>query len=412
MIRIPLAALLLAGFTACSGGSNSSGANSAYPHQDQGAVGCNYVTSGYGPTGTTPVHFVPVVTGLQVPWGMAFLPASSHGQDWLVTERPGTLRLVRNGALQSQPVATVANGESGEGGLLGIALHPQFAQNSYVYLFYTSPASNGTSGAVNRVQRFVLSADHTSATPDKVIIDNIPSGVDHNGGRIKFGPDGNLYIGTGDAIDAVLSQDPTKPNGKILRVTPDGAIPSDNPQPGNPWFVKGIRNLEAFDWLDSSNIIIADNGPTGEYENRYGGDRVAIVNNGNDLGWPTTWQCEAQSGLTTAIMSWVEPVPPGGGVLYTGNDIPAWKGSFIFGAMGAEHLHRVVLDPTNSVVASHEVYFQGDQPQGLGRIRDVEQGPNGELYVTTTNCDSRGSCPPEQDGIYRILPGATGSSVD
>jgi glucose/arabinose dehydrogenase len=143
--------------------------------------------------------------------------------------------------------------------------------------------------------------------------------------------------------------------------------------------------------------------------NRTGGDKVSIAHAGDDLGWPTIWHCETQAGLITPILTWIEAVPPGGGILYTGNDIPSWKGSFLFGSTGAKHLHRVVFDQAsggatnpNPHLQSHEAYLEGDPPSGLGRLREVKQGTGGELYVTTSNCDNRGNCPATKDGIYRI----------
>jgi glucose/arabinose dehydrogenase len=337
------------------------------------------------------------VTGLEVPWGLAFLPNG----DILVTERPGRIRLVAGGVLQPQSIATLQVGETGEGGLLGIALHPNFASNRYFYVYYTT-TKNGS--GVNRVQRYIISNDRTSATPDKVLIDDIPSGTFHDGGRIKFGPDGYLYIGTGDAVNAPLAQDPSSPNGKILRLTPDGDIPSDNPQSGKPWFVGGIRNLEAFDWADFATIILADHGPSGEYQGRTGGDKVSFARRGDNLGWPTIWHCESKAGLVSPILTWNTATPPGGGAIYKGNKIPEWTGSFIVGTLGSKHLHRVAFN--SSGVTTHEVYLSGNPPNGYGRLRDVVSGPDGYLYVTTSNCDSRGSCPADKDYILRIVPGA------
>jgi glucose/arabinose dehydrogenase len=362
-----------------------------------GAQSCQLVPSGFGPTGATPVIAVPVVTGLEVPWDIAFLPG---GTDWLVTERPGRLRLVRQNSLMTAPVMTVDTVSGSEGGLLGIALDPQFQQNSYFYVYLTA---QGASGYVNRVQRYVLSADHTSATADQVILDNIIWNTIHNGGRIKFGPDGMLYVSTGEGADATAPENAASLSGKILRIARDGSIPLDNPQPGLPWFIKGIRNSEAFDWWDSGTLLIADNGPTGEYEGRVGGDKLLIAQKGNDTGWPTIWHCETQAGLVSPILTWTGAVPPGGLLINQGDDIPGWKGSILIASTGAEHLHRVVLG-VGGTVASHEVYLQG--ASGIGRERSVLQGPNGEIYLTTTNCDGRGTCPSGQDGIYRLVSGA------
>ncbi|MEB3148586.1 MAG: PQQ-dependent sugar dehydrogenase [Sphaerospermopsis sp.] len=178
---------------------------------------CTLVENGFGSQGQVKLRVEEVVTGLEVPWGIAFLP----NQDMLVTERPGRVRLVRNGQLIPQPVATINVTESGEDGLLGIATHPNFAENRFFYIYYTAD-KNGSQ--VNRVERWRLSQNGLTASPDKVIVDNIPVAQFHNGGRIRFGPDGMLYIGTGDAREPQISQDVNSLAGKILRVTPDGQV--------------------------------------------------------------------------------------------------------------------------------------------------------------------------------------------
>jgi glucose/arabinose dehydrogenase len=234
-------------------------------------------------------------------------------------------------------------------------------------------------------------------------LDNIPGAAVHDGGRLRFGPDKMLYISTGDARDVTSARNNQALSGKILRIQSNGSIPSDNPEPGKPWFIKGLRNPQGFDWLNSDTLVIADNGPTGEYQSRTGGDEINLAQKGNDLGWPTTWHCEAQAGLTTPILTWIDAMPPGGLLYYSGSSIPSWKGSILVASTGAEHLHRIILKE-NGAVERHEVYFQEESSLELGRLRTVVQGPEGEIYVTTSNCDGRGTCPPQQDGIYRILP--------
>jgi glucose/arabinose dehydrogenase len=395
--KFEIAALALCLFSSCGGDSNSPQSPQQEAGANPGNQSCQLVGSGSGPTGTTAIHTQAIVTGLNTPWDIAFLPG---GTDWLVSERSGRLRLVRNGTLVPAPVMTVDTVQSGEGGLLGIALDPGFSQNSSFYVFLTA-----VSGAsyVNRVQRYQLSADHTTATAGAVIIDNITWNSVHNGGRIKFGTDGDLYISTGEGSDATLPENGASPNGKILRITSSGAIPGDNPDPTQPWYIKGLRNPQGFDWLDSNTLIVTDNGPTGEYEGRTGGDKVLVAQKGEDMGWPTIWHCETAPGLVSPILTWTDAVPPGGALFYTGGDIPQWSGNVLFGSTGAEDLQRLVLNSSYSL-ASEEVYL-ADAASTLGRLRSTLQGPNGELYITTSNCDSRGSCPAQQDGIYRILAG-------
>jgi glucose/arabinose dehydrogenase len=357
--------------------------------------GCTLVERGFGPAGTIRVRTERVATGLQVPWGIAFLP----GGDALVTERPGRIRLLRRGALEPAPIATIAVAEAGEGGLLGIAADPQFATNRRFYVYATFSKGGRL---VNQVIRWVLAPDGRSARQDRVLLDDIAGEHYHDGGRIRFGPDGMLYVGTGDAGKPRSAQDARGPNGKILRIGPDGEIPRDNPTSGSAVYVLGLRNVEAFDWLDAATLIIADHGPSGELGRR-GGDRVLVARAGENLGWPDAWRCDANVGMRPPPLAFVEAMPPGGGSVYRGDAIPEWKGSFVVGTLRSRHVHRVVLDGERRLVA-HETYFQGDPPAGLGRVREVVQGPDGVLWVTTSNCDGRGTCPPEKDVIVRIVP--------
>ncbi|MFQ4140879.1 PQQ-dependent sugar dehydrogenase [Chlorogloeopsis sp. ULAP02] len=352
---------------------------------------CKYIQDGFGSQGQVKVRVEEVVTGLEVPWGIAFLP----GGDMLVTERPGRVRLVRNGKLQQAPVNTVKVTDSGEGGLLGIAAHPDFANNRFFYLYYTVD-KNGS--PVNRVERWRLSTDGVKASRDRIIIDDIPAAIYHNGGRLRFGPDGMLYIGTGDGREPKSSQNVNSLAGKILRLTPDGQVPKDNPFPNNPAFITGIRNTQGFDWPNNSTLWVTDHGPSGDL-GRTGHDEVSVAKAGDNLGWPTIYGCKSQQGMVVPSLTWQQAVPPGGAAIYTGNSIPEWKGNLIIGTLGSRHLHRVVFDSANpDRVQLHEVYFQNQ----FGRLRDVVMGLDGELYVTTSNCDGRGSCPQGGDKILRV----------
>ncbi len=355
--------------------------------------GCTLVERGFGPDGKVPIRVERVATGLEVPWGIAFLP----GGDALVTERPGRVRLLHGGALEPSPVATIEVAESGEGGLLGIAADPAFAENRRFYLYAT--VEKGGRG-VNRVTRWVLSSDGRAAREDRVLLDDIRAGTFHDGGRIRFGPDGMLYVATGDAREPGSAQGPG-PNGKILRIDPDGGVPRGNPVAGSPVFIRGVRNVEAFDWLDARTLAIADNGPSGEML-RTGGDEISVARAGANLGWPDAWRCEAREGMTAPLLAFVEAMPPGGASFYRGDLIPAWKGSLLVGTLRSRHLHRVEIGQDGRLVA-HEVYLRGDPPAGLGRIREVVQGPDGALWVTTSNCDGRGTCPVEKDVVARIV---------
>ena len=366
-------------WSACSD-SGSGSTSASDPAVPLSRAGCDFIGSGFGPAGAVPVHADKVIIGLEVPWSQVFL---SNG-DELVTERAGRLRLIQGGTLVTQPVMTVQVATGGEQGLLGLALDPQFAQNSWIYVYNTVVESGKN---VNRVDRYVLGANHQSASFDKSIIDGIPAGDVHDGGRIKFGPDGNLYVGTGDTENSPIAQDPGSLGGKILRYS--GGV-------ATPW-VTGVRNVEAFDWVNAQTMIIAEHGPTGEINGWTGHDRVEFTAGGDNFGWPTTYGCGG-SGFATAALSWNEAVPPGGAAIFTGGSIPEWAGSFIIGTLDSTHLERVNLETNPYGVTSNEVYFSGT----YGRLRDVTQGPDGFLYVTTSNCDGRGTCPTDGDYILKI----------
>lgn len=355
---------------------------------------CTFVEQGYGPKGTTRVRAETVVTGLDVPWSLTFLPDG----DMLVTERPGRIRLVHNGVLVRDPVATVPVARDEEGGLLGLALDPDVAKTHRFFIYRTTDEGGQRS---NRVERWHLADDARTAQFERVIVDRIAASPYHNGGRLRIGPDRMLYIGTGDARHPDSSQDPDSINGKILRVALDGAPAPNNPWPNRRAYITGLRNVEAFDWVDERTLVIADHGPSGEF-GQTGQDEVDIARAGDNLGWPKIHGCGTGDGMVTPVLSWRDAAPPGGGMYYTSEVIPAWRGSFLVATLRAKHLHRVAIDRATHRVSAHEVYFAGDPPSGLGRLREIVVGPDQQLYVTTSNCDGRGVCPDDKDRIVRI----------
>jgi glucose/arabinose dehydrogenase len=291
-------------------------------------------------------------------------------------------------------VLSIAVSKQAEAGLLGLAV-----RGRALYLYVTVDEGGPPK---NRVERWTLSADARSATRDRVIFDGIAAATFHDGGRLRFGPDGMLYVATGDAREPDSAQRRSGPNGKLLRITPEGAIPKDNPFTGEATFLWGIRNLQAFDWVDDRLLVLADHGPSGEL-GRSGHDEIDFARAGDNLGWPTLFGCEAREGMVSPLLTWTNAVPPGGGAVVRGDAIPGWKGSFVIGSLGARALHRFELDGAR--ITAHEVYFKGDPPSGLGRLRDVVSAPDGALWITTSNCDGRGTCPATKDAIVRIVPG-------
>jgi aldose sugar dehydrogenase len=388
----PLFMLLLALAAACKDSASDQRIDMGDPDNPQS---CLLIEDGHGPAGQVQISTETVVSGLEVPWGLAFLPNG----DALVTERPGRVRLVRDIAesatLEPQPVATIETGSSSEGGLLGIALHPDFAANRFFYLYVTISQGGSTT---NQIERWRLADSGTQAARDRIIYAGIEAARYHNGGRLRFGPDGMLYVGTGDAREPDNSQDPQNPSGKLLRLTPDGSIPADNPIAGSPAYLTGIRNTQGWDWPDPSNaslIWLTDHGPSWEMLRR-GHDEVHVARAGDNLGWPEIWKCQQQEGMLTPVITWKTAAPPGGAAIYTGSAIPEWRGSLLIGTLGSRHLQRVVIE--GGQVTKNEVYLQNE----LGRLREVIMGPDGALYLTTSNCDGRGDCGGEKDRIMRI----------
>jgi aldose sugar dehydrogenase len=348
---------------------------------------CTLVDEGFGPAGTVAVTVETVVSGLEVPWSIAFLPDGAM----LVTVRPGRIVLV-DGAIEAN-VADVPVAPNGEGGLLGIALAPDFATSRAFFIYFTAASGN-------RLERWQLAADSHSATLERALLEGMPSAEYHDGGRLRVGPDGMLYVGTGDARQPDLAQDMSTTAGKILRIAPDGSIPADNPVAGSAIYLLGIRNTQGFDWLTPSTMVVTDHGPSGEL-GRSDHDEVNVAHAGENLGWPTIYGCESGEGMVSPVLSFDTATPPGGAAFYTGTKIPEWKGSLLVGTLKSKHLHRVWFT-AEGALAGHEVYFEGDPPTGYGRLRDVIMGPDGDLYVTTSNCDGRGECPADKDRILRI----------
>ncbi|MEM9491920.1 MAG: PQQ-dependent sugar dehydrogenase, partial [Myxococcota bacterium] len=371
-------------WTGCSSSDDDDGDNRIAPLDNE----CLLIADGYGPEGTVAVDVEEVAAGLEIPWSIDWLPDG----DMLVTERTGAI-LAISPAGESRTVARIElDAATAEGGLLGLAVHPDFADSRWFYLYYTAVVGGSV---VNRVERWLLAEDGQSAAPDRMILDEIPALQFHNGGRLRFGPDGHLYIGTGDAGQPDGSQDLDYLGGKILRLADDGAIPEDNPFPDSPVWIYGVRNTQGFDWRDDGRMVMTDHGPS-ELPNeggRSGHDEVNVVAPGDNLGWPDYYACEDESERVTPSLTWTSPVPPGGTAIYTGTDIPEWRGDVFIGVLGIGgaigHLHRVRLDEGGEVELN-ETYFLGDER--FGRIRDVVMGPDGKLYFTTSRCDGRGDC--------------------
>lgn len=320
-----------------------------------------------------------IAQGLDTPWGLAIFPDNSI----LVTERKGTVRLIdSSGVLQVAPVATISSvREIGEGGLLGITLHPSFAANNYVYVYYTYNASGNNT--MNRVSRFTFINGKLS--DEKTIVDAIPGAANHDGGRIKFGPDGNLYIGTGDAQEPSRAQDQNNLAGKILRVTENG-----DAVPGNPFnnriYSYGHRNVQGLAWDTNGQLWATEHGRSGGLS---GLDELNKIEAGKNYGWPEIQGTETRDGMVT-------PFKNSGNTTWAPSGMAFLNGSLYFSGLRGETLYKA--NPKDA--ADLKEYLKGE----YGRIRDVVADSNGMLYVTTSNKDGRGVPDASDDRILRINP--------
>ena len=303
-----------------------------------------------------------------------------------------------NGQLRLEPLFTVPDVEpSGESGLMSIALHPQFATNHLLYLSYAYK------GDGQRVRVVRYRETETGLTDRKAIIDNIPAAQFHAGCRVRFGPDGKLYVTTGDATQRELAQRLDSLAGKTLRLNDDGTVPSDNPFVGQQnarpeiW-TYGNRNSQGIDWEPATNLLFeTEHGPSG-FDGPGGGDEVNILERGKNYGWPIIHHKQTREGLESPLLEYTPACAPASGMFYRGSTFPQFQGNFFFGCLRGERIIRVVLDGRR--VVTQENLLEGK----YGRIRDVAEGPEGAIYFSTSNRDGRGSPARDDDRIIRLVP--------
>lgn len=336
------------------------------------------------------------VFGLVVPWDMAFAP----GGRIYVTERPGRVRLIENGTLRREPYAVINVSDRGEGGLMGIALHPDYPNPRTVYVMYTYQSGGAT---YNRISRFTDTG--SGLTNEQAVVTRIPGANVHNGGIIRFGPDGMLYAGTGDARESELAQNRSSLAGKVLRMTPEGRPPSDNPFPNSLVYAYGFRNIQGLAWNpENGDLWAANHGPTGEF-GLSAKDSIYIVQKGGNHGWPRVLGVTDRRGVVDPILYFPdEAVPPGLATFYDADLMPELKGNFFFTSLRGEHLERVILSGPRTIERIERWWETGIHSGRYGRLRAVAQGPDGRLYVSTSNRDGRGSVQSGDDKIIRIGP--------
>lgn len=320
-----------------------------------------------------------LVENLTIPWDLAFLPDNSI----LITERPG--RLVNyNLETGKSFIMTVPGVEhTGEAGLLGLTLHPNFEENKFIYIYITD---RDGSNLVNRIERYRF--ENNLLSNKLIIVSDIPGAQYHDGGRIDFGPDGYLYIATGDAGNTNLAQDKNSLAGKILRVKDNGEVPRDNPF-GNAVWSYGHRNPQGFSWDDEGRMWATEHGRSGVTS---GLDEINLIEVGNNYGWPDSQGDEVLSGtIGPVIHSSASKTWAPASALY-------WDGSLFFGGLRGEALYEAIL--SDDKVLELKEHFKGE----FGRIRSVRIGNDGMFYITTSNRDGRGEVGEGDDKIIRLNP--------
>jgi glucose/arabinose dehydrogenase len=365
---LPVAVLALGGLNAC--GDSPEGSD--IPHITQPTDLPDQPTPPESPSDSAnrPPKVAEVVAdGLAVPWGLDFLPDG----DAIVTERDSRriLRIAPHGEATALGTIEAAD-PRGEAGLLGVAVPPDFAEDPRVFVYVTTTNDN-------RILRVPLTGD-TLGTPESVL-DGIPQGFTHDGGRLAFGPDGYLYASTGEVGDPELSQDPDSLGGKILRITEDGQPAPGNPDPGSPIWTTGHRNVQGLAWDDRDQMWASELGDASW-------DELNRIKKGKNYGWPRVEGKGGAQDFADPVLVWpVADASPSG---------LAWAdGNLWMAGLRGQRLWRI---DTEDLTA--DAFFRGE----YGRLRTVATAPDGSLWVTTSNRDGRGDPVEADDRILRITP--------
>ncbi len=324
------------------------------------------------PSPHTSVQIEVLTKDLKYPWGMALLPNG----DLLFTEREGKLHLLKKGSSSPSLLTTRQVQQNSEGGLLGLAVDPDFNNNHHIYIYETAES--------NRVVRFILENDQLG--DEKVITDGIPKAGNHDGGVILFGPDGYLYIGTGDAQEGNLSQNKNSLAGKILRITKDGQA-----APGNPFnsaiYAYGLRNVQGLCWTEKGQLYATDHGPSGE-KGWCCHDELNLIKAGANYGWPEVIGDTKRDTLEHPVVHSGKATWAPSGCAYTGEN-GLWPGEVVVACLRGSKLARFSLNTERNNVTSQSDTLENS----YGRIRNIIRGGDGSLIFCTSNGD---------DGIYLI----------
>ena len=315
-----------------------------------------------------------IAQDLEVPW------AADIAEDGRIffTERAGRIRIIENGTLIAEPAAFINVEQRMESGLMGLALHPDFAENHRMYIYHTYANSTGV---FNKV--VMLTEQDNKIIDSTTVLDDIPASDRNDGGRIEFGPDGKLYVATGDAKQPELAQDANSLAGKILRINDDGTIPDDNPFPGSLVYSYGHRNVQGLAWHpDTGALYASEHGESGN-------DEINLIRPGENYGWPVE---ECDGTIFEGPVRCFSPALAPGGIVIPESDALGYRGDILMASLKGAHVRQIDLETgeSNNILTS------------FGRIRDVVEAPDGSLYVLTSNRDGRAIPDAGDDKILRI----------
>ena len=333
-----------------------------------------------------------VARGLDIPWSFVFTGPNRL----LISERPGKITQMVDGKFPDKKTMYVFKevSTSGEEGLMALALDPDY---TYTKIVYAAVAYKSEAGLAVKVVTLVDRNDHLEL--GKIIIDNIPAAKYHAGTALIFGPDKKLYISTGEATNKDIAQDLKSLGGKILRLNPDGTIPSDNPFPNSPVYSYGHRNPQGLAWLNGK-LYESEHGPS-IFDGPAGGDEINLIQKGKNYGWPLVSHEKKQDGTEVPLKVFTPAEAPASLLAYSGKALPQFTGNLFFGALKGEGLIRLTLDPKDP---SKIIGVEKMAKVKFGRIRAVAQGPDGFIYFSTSNLDGRGTPANTDDRIFRIRP--------
>lgn len=320
-----------------------------------------------------------IAEGLQAPRS---IDISKDGRIF-VSEKRGSIRVVDNGTLLTEPVGDIKAENIGDAGLLGLTLHPNFTQNHLFYVYYTY--SNST-GLFNKV--LMLTESNNRIIDSKTILDGIPGDEYRDGGRIKFGPDGKLYVSTGDASIPELSQDLDSLAGKILRTNEDGTIPQDNPFSNSPVYAYGFRNVQGLAWAPNSGALYSSD------QGGAGNDEINLISPGKNYGWPHE-ECNSSDDddnrYTPPVLCFNPSLEPSGIAFAFSNKL-GYQNHLIVATLKGSHLRDIDFDSgsQNTILV------------GYGRIIDLVESEDGSIFVLTSNTDGRALPQQGDDKILRL----------